>query len=68
MEKESRKFKTTWKKVLLLSGLPDVLLQCGLQKPEDIYPAVGFGKIAPREILAPLFPDLSPLPKQTQKM
>ncbi len=60
MEKESRKFKTTWKKVLLLTALPDILARYGLQKPEDIYPAVGFGKIAPRQILSPLFPDFSP--------
>jgi guanosine-3',5'-bis(diphosphate) 3'-pyrophosphohydrolase len=60
IEKEARKFKTTWKKVLLMSELAHVLSQFGLQKPDDIYPAVGFGTIAPRQILAPLFPDLSP--------
>jgi GTP diphosphokinase / guanosine-3',5'-bis(diphosphate) 3'-diphosphatase len=60
MEKEARKFKTTWKKVLLMSELKDVIAGYGLQKPEDIGPAVGFGKVAPRQILASLFPDLSP--------
>jgi guanosine-3',5'-bis(diphosphate) 3'-pyrophosphohydrolase len=60
IEKEARKFKTTWKKVLVMSELAHVLSQFGLQKPDDIYPAVGFGTIAPRQILAPLFPDLSP--------
>jgi len=60
MEKEARKFKTTWKKVLLMSELAHVLSQFGLQKADDIYPAIGFGTIAPRQILAPLFPDLSP--------
>ncbi len=60
MEKEARKYKTTWKKVLLMTALPDILVQYGLQKPEDIYPAAGFGKIAPRQILSALFPDLSP--------
>jgi GTP diphosphokinase / guanosine-3',5'-bis(diphosphate) 3'-diphosphatase len=60
MEKEARKFKTTWKKALSMSALNDVIVEYGLQKPEDIYPAVGFGKIAPREIIAPLFPDFSP--------
>jgi GTP diphosphokinase / guanosine-3',5'-bis(diphosphate) 3'-diphosphatase len=60
MEKEARKFKTTWKKVLLMSALKNVVAEYGLQKPEDIYPAVGFGKIAPRQILASLFPDFSP--------
>ena len=60
MEKEARKFKTTWKKVLLMSELPDVLRNSGFRKPEDLYPAVGFGKIAPRQILSALFPDLTP--------
>jgi guanosine-3',5'-bis(diphosphate) 3'-pyrophosphohydrolase len=64
MEKEARKFKTSWKKVLLLNALNGVIAEYGIQKPEDIYPAVGFGKIAPRQILSPLFPDLS-LPPET---
>lgn len=63
MEKEARKFKTSWKKVLLMNSLPGVLLQSGFQKPEDFYPAVGFGKIAPRQILSQLFPDLAPPPE-----
>ena len=67
MEKESRRFKTTWKKVLLMNALPEVLARCGLQRPEEIYSAVGFGKIAPRQILSPLFPDLAPLPETKVK-
>jgi guanosine-3',5'-bis(diphosphate) 3'-pyrophosphohydrolase len=59
MEKEARKFKTTWKKVLLMIELNKVVAECGLQKPEDIYASVGFGKIAPRQILSALFPDRS---------
>jgi guanosine-3',5'-bis(diphosphate) 3'-pyrophosphohydrolase len=66
MEKEARKFKTTWKKVLLMNALPGVLSQHGLQKPEDVYPAAGFGKIAPRQILASLFPDRE-LPAESRK-
>ncbi len=60
MEKESRKFKTSWKKVMLMKGLPDVIEQYGLKKAEDIYPAVGFGTISPRQILLRLFPDMIP--------
>jgi len=67
MEKESRKFKTTWKKVLLMTQLPNILARNGLQRPEDIYPAVGFGKISPREILSPLFPDLTPPSEEKPK-
>jgi GTP diphosphokinase / guanosine-3',5'-bis(diphosphate) 3'-diphosphatase len=60
MEKEARKFKTTWKKVLLMPELEGVSIQYGLQKGDDLYPAVGFGKIAPRQILSALFPDVTP--------
>jgi len=60
MEKQARKFKTSWKKVLTMPELPTVLLEHGIQRTEDLYPAAGFGKIAPRQILAALFPDLAP--------
>ncbi len=66
VEKEARKFKTTWKKVLAMKELDRMLAQHSLQKPEDVYAAVGFGKLAPRQILSPLFPDQSPAP-ETQK-
>ncbi len=66
MEKEARKFKTTLKKVTIMKTLPGIISQLGLRKPEDVYPAVGFGKISPRQILAPLFPDLSPPPPSTK--
>jgi guanosine-3',5'-bis(diphosphate) 3'-pyrophosphohydrolase len=67
MEKEARKFKTAWRKVLQMSQLPEIIGKFGLQKAEDIYPAVGFGKIAPRQILSSLFPDLSPPPETKTK-
>jgi guanosine-3',5'-bis(diphosphate) 3'-pyrophosphohydrolase len=67
MEKEARKFKTGWKKVLSMPALSNVIAQYGLQKSEEIYPAVGFGKIAPRQILSPLFPDRAPVPETKPK-
>jgi GTP pyrophosphokinase len=60
LEKEARKFRTTWRKVALMSEFPAVLDQLGINRPEDLYPEVGFGKIAPRQVFAPIFPDLSP--------
>jgi GTP pyrophosphokinase len=60
VEREARKFRTTWKKALLEPTLGNILTQYGLQKGEDIYPAVGFGKIAPRQILSELYPDQEP--------
>jgi guanosine-3',5'-bis(diphosphate) 3'-pyrophosphohydrolase len=67
MEKEARKFKIGWKKVLSMAALTDVIAQYGLQKSDDIYAAVGFGKIAPRQILSPLFPDRAPVSETKPK-
>ena len=64
LEKEARKFKTTWKKVLGKEELMGVLRDHGIPKVEDLYPAAGFGKIAPRQILSPLFPDVEPPPER----
>jgi GTP pyrophosphokinase len=60
LEKQARKYKTSWKRVLEMESLPGVLASNGIQKVEDVYPAVGFGRISPRQILGTLFPDLSP--------
>jgi GTP diphosphokinase / guanosine-3',5'-bis(diphosphate) 3'-diphosphatase len=60
VEKEARRFKTSWKKALLMPAFINVLDHLGIQKTEEIYPAVGFGKIAPRQILSALFPDQTP--------
>ncbi len=60
LEKEARKFKTSWKKVLQRNELAGVIEKVGVKKPEDLYLEVGFGKLSAREIFAPMFPDLSP--------
>ncbi len=65
LEKQARKLKKNWKKVLAMAELPAALAEHGIQRTEDLYPAVGFGKIAPRQIFAALFPDLTP-PLETQ--
>jgi GTP pyrophosphokinase len=65
LEKQARRFKTNWKKVLTMTELPRVLADHGIQKTEDLYPAVGFGKVAPRQILMAVFPELAP-PLETQ--
>jgi len=66
LEKQARRFKTSWKKILAMPELSQLLGDHGIQRVEDVYPAVGFGKIAPRQILASLFPDLAP-PVETQE-
>jgi GTP pyrophosphokinase len=66
LEREARKFKTTWKKVQPLEEFGRIIAQYGLQKPEDIYCEIGFGKISPRRIFSELFPDQLPS-AETQK-
>jgi GTP diphosphokinase / guanosine-3',5'-bis(diphosphate) 3'-diphosphatase len=60
MEKEARKFKASWRKVLLMANFGEILTEYGMQKPEDIYAAVGIGTISPRQILSKLLPDKTP--------
>jgi GTP pyrophosphokinase len=60
LEKEGRKFKTSWKKVVEMPDFQKVLLDNGVQRFEDLYPEVGFGRIAPRQIFAALLPDQAP--------
>jgi guanosine-3',5'-bis(diphosphate) 3'-pyrophosphohydrolase len=67
MEKEARKYKTSWKKVLLMKNLSSVLEHYGLRKIDDLYPDIGFGKTAPRQILSMLFPDEEPVPVSEAK-
>ena len=57
MEKEAQRYSTSWKKVLQMPELVQVMARCGLRKVEEIYPAVGFGTLTPRQILGPIFPD-----------
>jgi GTP pyrophosphokinase len=66
LEKESRKFKTSWKRVASMEQLSTLLLEQGIQKLEDFYPEVGFGRIAPRQIFAALFPDKAPAAAETK--
>ncbi|MDR1727809.1 MAG: bifunctional (p)ppGpp synthetase/guanosine-3',5'-bis(diphosphate) 3'-pyrophosphohydrolase [Acidobacteriota bacterium] len=60
LEKESQRFGVAWKKVLQMPELFQVMGRCGLRKVDEIYPAVGYGMLTPRQILGPLFPDRAP--------
>jgi GTP diphosphokinase / guanosine-3',5'-bis(diphosphate) 3'-diphosphatase len=63
MEKEARKFKTAWKKVLSMEGLLQILTEYGMRDPKDLYAAAGIGTVSPRKILSKLFPDIAPNPE-----
>jgi GTP diphosphokinase / guanosine-3',5'-bis(diphosphate) 3'-diphosphatase len=61
LEREARKFKTSLKKIGGMDELANVLQRYSFQKIEDIYPAVGFGKVMPRQVLSSLFPEHEPI-------
>ena len=67
MEKEARRFSTSWEKILLMPELAESIAKCGLGDPDEIYPAVGAGTLTPRQILTPIFPNressINPLSK-----
>jgi GTP pyrophosphokinase len=67
LEKEARKFKTSWKKILASSEFAAVLAAQAIQQVDDLYPQVGFGKIAPRHIFTALFPDRDPVAETKEK-
>jgi guanosine-3',5'-bis(diphosphate) 3'-pyrophosphohydrolase len=66
-EKQARKYKTSLKKVLAMSQLQKVIEEHGIQRADDLFPAIGFGKVAARQILSALFPDAVPSPEADAK-
>jgi GTP diphosphokinase / guanosine-3',5'-bis(diphosphate) 3'-diphosphatase len=65
LEREARKFKTSLKKIISMEEFSNVLQRYSFQKIEDLYPAIGFGKIMPRHILSSLFPGHAASVEQT---
>jgi GTP pyrophosphokinase len=63
MEKEAHRFRSSWKKLARMPEMEGVLERFGLAKAEDILPSVGFGTIAPRQILDQLFPERAQAPE-----
>ena len=56
LEKESRRFRVSWKKVSA-EELLKVTQALGSPKIDDLYSSVGFGKISARQVLTRIFPD-----------
>jgi GTP diphosphokinase / guanosine-3',5'-bis(diphosphate) 3'-diphosphatase len=56
LEKESRRYGVSWKTVTE-EQLEEAAHASGVPKIEDLLSGIGFGTIAPRQVLARLFPD-----------
>jgi GTP pyrophosphokinase len=56
MEKESARFDLTLKQTVEGEMAPDVLKEYGYSKLDDLYAAIGYGKVSPRKVLARVVP------------
>jgi GTP pyrophosphokinase len=51
MEKEAKKYKVQWRKLIAENALDGVLTEHGFPRLEDLYADVGYGKISARSIV-----------------
>jgi guanosine-3',5'-bis(diphosphate) 3'-pyrophosphohydrolase len=56
-EKEARRFEVNFKSVAEPAALDKVATEYGLQKADDLYAAIGYGKLGARNVLARLVPE-----------
>jgi guanosine-3',5'-bis(diphosphate) 3'-pyrophosphohydrolase len=51
IEKEAKKYKVTWRKLVAENALDGVLSEYGLARLDDLYADVGYGKVQARSIV-----------------
>ncbi len=56
LEKEARRFGMALKGITASEGFPELLKDHGSGKADDLYAAVGYGKVSPRQIIARFVP------------
>jgi guanosine-3',5'-bis(diphosphate) 3'-pyrophosphohydrolase len=55
-EKEARRFDLNFKALVEPASLAKAAADCGYQKPEELFAALGYGKVSARQVLAKLVP------------
>jgi guanosine-3',5'-bis(diphosphate) 3'-pyrophosphohydrolase len=56
-EKEARRFDLNPKTLLETPEFSNVLSELGVQKAEDVFAAIGYGKLQPRQVFVKIVPD-----------
>jgi len=51
IEREAKRYKVQWRKLIAENALDGVLTEHGLQRVEDLYADVGYGKVSARSIV-----------------
>ena len=57
VEKEARRYDLNWKAMTESSEFASVLSELGAQKPDDLFAAIGYGKLQPKQLFLKLVPD-----------
>ena len=57
VEKEARRYDLNWKAMTETSEFASVLSELGAQKPDDLFAAIGYGKLQPKQLFLKLVPD-----------
>jgi GTP diphosphokinase / guanosine-3',5'-bis(diphosphate) 3'-diphosphatase len=60
IEREAKKYKVQWRKLVAENALDGVLSEHGLPRLDDLYADVGYGKIAARSIVERFAADTTP--------
>jgi GTP pyrophosphokinase len=60
IEKEAKRLKVPWRKLIAENALDGVLHEYGLSKLDDLYADVGYGKVTPRTIVERFVPTDEP--------
>ena len=51
IEKEAKKYRVQWRKLVAENALDGVLTEYGVAKLDDLYADVGYGKVSPRSVV-----------------
>jgi GTP pyrophosphokinase len=51
IEKEAKRYRVAWRKLIAENALDGVLSEYGLARLEDLYADIGYGKVSPRSIV-----------------
>src|SRR5438270_2519078 len=51
VEKEAKRYRVGWRKLIAENALDGVLSEYGLARLEDLYADIGYGKVSPRSIV-----------------
>ena len=51
VEKEAKRYRVSWRKLVAENALDGVLSEYGLARLEDLYADIGYGKVSPRAIV-----------------